>query len=421
MKRRKIVVTVAAASLLLAACAQGSQTATGDADAVSYIGDEAAILPQLEAAADVIDSEVGVSFAPRTVQSTENYQQVIRSSLSSDSTTDLLKWWNGYRVQELARGGGLADLTEAWDEAVDNGWINDDTRDGFSYEGRVYGIPFDKSYWTVYYNKNVFDDLGLNVPADWDEFESNAQTIADAGITPFFATIEPGWTSFIWFEEFVSKLDPDFYVDLTNGDASYTDDVAQEAMDIWADFYERGFFTPADTPWDNEVPMLASGSVAMTVAGSWRNGSFAASDLTSEDYGSFVLPTIEPGTEQTVIAESGIITAAERGANLDGARQWLTQLLSPDAQAALVAESKGLSPNPEVSSDDPVLNSIREEVLSGEMRELTRYWEASPPALIEGNVQDLAAFMADPAPQNISSTLQAMQSRAEAEWASWEE
>ncbi|HLS13177.1 MAG TPA: extracellular solute-binding protein [Beutenbergiaceae bacterium] len=421
MKRRQFVVTVAIGSLLLAGCAQGSQTATGDADSVSFVGDEAAVLPQIEAADAVIEEETGLAFESRTVQSTENYQQVIRSSLSSDSTTDLVKWWNGYRVQELARGGGLADLTEVWEEAVDNGWVNDETRDSFSYEGQVYGIPFDKAYWTVYYNKNVFEDLGLDVPSDWDEFESNAQAIADADITPFFATIEPGWTAFIWFEEFVSKLDPDFYVDLTEGDASYTDDVAQEAMEIWADFYERGFFTPADTPWDNEVPMLESETVAMTVAGSWQNGAFAASDLTEDDYGSFVLPTVEPDTEQTVIAESGIITAAERGANLDGAREWLGQLLNPDAQAALVAESRGLSANPEVISDDPVLSSVQDEVLSAEMRELTRYWEASPPALIEGNVQDLAAFMADPAPENIDSTLQAMQTRAETEWASWEE
>ncbi|MEE6288823.1 extracellular solute-binding protein [Georgenia sp. MJ173] len=421
MKRRKIIVTFAVGSLMLAACAQGSQTAGGDADAVTFIGDEAAILPQLEAANEVIGAETDLTFEPRTVQSTENYQQVIRSSLSSDSTTDLVKWWNGYRVQELARSGGLADLTDVWEEAVGNGWVNDDTRDSFSYEGSVYAIPFDKAYWTVYYNKSVFDDLGLSVPADWDEFVSNAEAIADADITPFFATIEPGWTAFIWFEELVSKIDPDFYVDLTEGDASYTDDVAQQAMEIWSDFYQRGFFTPADTPWDNEVPMLESGSVAMTVAGSWRNGSFADAGLTSDDYGSFVLPTVEAGTEQTVIAESGIIAAAEQGANLEGAKQWLTQLLNPDAQAELIAESKGLSANPEVVSDDEVLNSVREEVLAGEMRELTRYWEASPPALIEGNVQDMAAFMADPSPDNISSTLEAMQSRADAEWANWED
>src|SRR5699024_2196787 len=368
MKRRNIMVMLTAGSVLLAGCAQGSQTASGDDDAITYIGDEAAILPQLEAADEVIEPDLGLEFKPRTVQSTENYQQVIRSSLSSNSTTDMVKWWNGYRVQELARGGGLEDLAEVWDEAVDNGWLNDETRDSFSYDGAVYGIPFDKAYWTVYYNKEVFDDLDLDVPSDWDEFESNAQAIADADITPFFATIEPGWTSFIWFEEFVSKIDPDFYVDLTEGDASYTDDVAQQAMEIWADFYDRDFFTPADTPWDDEVPMLASGKVAMTVAGSWHNGDFAE-ELSDDQYGSFVMPTVEPDVEQTVIAESGIVTAAKKGSNVDGAKKWLTQLVSPEAQEALVTESKGLSANPEVSSDDAVLNDVREEVLSNEMRE----------------------------------------------------
>ena len=420
MRRTPVMVgAVAAAAMMLAACSQGSETASSDESTLDYIGDEAAVLPQLEAAAGVTEEATGLQFAPRTVQSTENYQQVIRSSLTSASTPDLLKWWNGYRLQELARSDGLLDITAQWDEAVANGWLDDSTRDAFSYDGSVYAMPFDANYWVVYYNKEIYADLDLEVPTTWEQFTDNAEAIAEADITPFFATIDGGWTSFIWFEELLSKTDPQLYTDLTSGDAEYTDPEVREVMELWLEMYENNYFTPADTPWADEPSMLASGNVAMTVAGAWRNGSFVEAGMTEEDYGAFVMPVVEEGTQPSVISESGIIAAASGGDQTEDAAEWLLNLVSPDAQAAALEESQGMSPTVEVTPPNPVLDSVSAEVDENEYQLLTRYWEASPPALVEGNVQDLAAFMADPSEGAIDSTLSSMADRSESEWASW--
>jgi len=414
------VAVVAAAAFILAGCAQGSQTAgAGDPNTVTYIGDEATILPGVEAASEYIEEVTGMAFSPRNIQSTENYQQVIRSSLATDSTTDLIKWWSGYRLQELAQAGGLADISDVWEQAAAQGWVNPDTRGSYSYDGKVYGLPIQKAYWVMYYNKHVFEANGLSVPTTWEEFDHAAQVIKDSGATPFFATIEPGWTSFLWFEEILTKLDPEFYIALTEGEASYTDPTAVRAMEIWADFYERGFFTPADTPWDNEAALFKAGEVAMSPMGTWRNGTFADAGMTPDDYGIFLLPTVEPGTTQTVIQESGIFAVAEKAQNLEGAKAWMGQWLSPDAQTAYQDSMRGISPNPTLTLDEPVLQEVVGNINSQGIQQLERYWEASPPALIEGNVQDLAAFMANPAKSNIMPTLEAMQARADVEWAKW--
>lgn len=423
MRRTPMMVgaMAAAAAMMLAACSQGSQTADSGESSLDYIGDEAAVLPQLEAVAAVTEEATGLQFAPRTVQSTENYQQVIRSSLTSASTPDLLKWWNGYRLQELARSDGLLDLTAQWDEAVANGWLDDSTRDAFSYDGTVYAMPFDANYWVVYYNKTIYDDLGLEVPTTWEQFTANAEAIAAEDITPFFATIDGGWTSFIWFEELLSKTDPQLYVDLTSGDASYTDPEVREVMELWLELYESDYFTPADTPWADEPSMLASGNVAMTVAGAWRNGAFVEAGMTDEDYGAFVMPVIEEGTQPSVISESGIIAAASGGDQTEESADWLLNLVSPDAQTAALEESQGMSPNLEVAPPNPILETVSADVADNEYQVLTRYWEASPPALVEGNVQDFAAFMADPSEAAIDSTLSSMADRSDSEWASWNE
>src|SRR5690606_21466656 len=273
----------------------------------------------------------------------------------------------------------------------------------------------------IFYNKKIYDDLGLSVPTTWDEFIGNAQAIKDAGITPFFATQEAGWTSFIWFGEILSKLDPQFYTDLMNGEASYTDEPARQAMQIWADMYAKGFFTSPDTAWDDEPALLKSGEVAMVPMGTWRNAIFTENGMTDDDYGAFVMPTITPDVAPSVIIESGVFAVPEKAPNKDAAVEALGEWLNPDVQEVWVDEINDISANPEVPIENPVLTSVTEQVQQSEPMELERYWEASPPALVEGNVKDLATFMVQPSPDNIDATLQKMQERADEEWAKWEQ
>ncbi|MEQ7128490.1 extracellular solute-binding protein [Actinopolymorpha sp. B11F2] len=425
--RRFLTALVAAGAVLLGACAQGTETrgddgsgaGAGSGATLTLNGDRADFVPAYEAAGAKLAEITGSGIRARNVPSTENYQQVIRSSLQTSSTTDLIKWWSGYRLQDLAQTGGIEDLSAEWDAAVEKGWVNPETEASFSYDGKVYAMPMYKSYWVIYYNKQVYADLGLSVPTTWDEFLGNAEKIKKAGITPLFATQEAGWTSFIWFGEILSKLDPDFYVRLMNGEASYTDPTAREAMEIWADLYARGYFTAPDTAWDNEPALFAEGKVAMVPMGTWRNAIFVENGLTEDDYGAFILPMVKEGTEPSVIVESGIFAVPKNAPNKDAAKKALGEWLNPEVQKAWVEKINDISANPSVGIENPLLTSVTEQVGEAKPTELERYWEASPPALIEGNVQDLAAFMVDPTPANIDGTLQRMQDRADTEWAKW--
>jgi multiple sugar transport system substrate-binding protein len=406
----------------LGACSQGSASAPQGSNSASTLtlnGDRADFVDGWNVAGDALEELGDYGIEPRNVPSTENYQQVIRSSLQTDSTTDLVKWWNGYRLQDLARSGGLADLSEQWDKAVDEGWVNPDTKADFSYDGKVYGMPMYKSYWVIFYNKHVFEQAGIQPPTTWDEFLSNNEKIKAAGVTPLFATQEAGWTSFIWFEEILSKSDPEFYTKLMNGEAKYTDQPAQDALRTWSDLYAKGYFTAPDIAWDNEPALFQEGTVAQVPMGTWRNGIFVTNGMTDGDYGAYLLPVVKDGVQPSVITESGAISVAEKAPNKDAALKAMGDWLNPDVQGAWVNEIKDTSANPTVVTDDPTLKSVREQVTTLKPTELVRYWEASPPPLIEGGAQYLASFMVNPTEDNIMPTLEKLQTLADAEWAKW--
>lgn len=50
-------------------------------------------------------------------------------------------------------------------------------RDGAKIDGKIYGIPFNKSSEVIWYNKTLFDELGLKVPTTFKEFAEVSKTI----------------------------------------------------------------------------------------------------------------------------------------------------------------------------------------------------------------------------------------------------
>lgn len=412
-------------SLALAACSQGSASggssagSSGDTKTVTLNGDRADFTEAYKVAGKALEGLGDAGIDPRNVPSTENYQQVIRSSLQTNSTTDLVKWWNGYRLQDLARTGGLADLTPQWDAAVQKGWVNPDTKDSFAYDGKVYAMPMYKSYWVMFYNKSDFKKANITPPKTWAEFMSNNEKLKATGVTPLFATQEAGWTSFIWFEEILSKLDPDFYGKLMAGEAKYTDEPARKAMSIWSDMNAKGYFTKPDVAWDSEPALFKKGTVAQVPMGTWRNGIFIQNGMKPADYGAYLLPMVDPSAHQSVIIESGILSVAQKAPNKDAAIKSMGDWLNPAVQTPWVNTIKDTSANPTVITDDSTLKSVSEQVTAAKPTELVRYWEASPPALIEGGVQILATFMVKPTDDNIDPTLQKLQTLADSEWSKW--
>lgn len=55
---------------------------------------------------------------------------------------------------------------------------------GSQYSDKLYGVPFTMTTVAVIYDKNVYHELGLSVPATWEEFEKNCETIKAAGKIP---------------------------------------------------------------------------------------------------------------------------------------------------------------------------------------------------------------------------------------------
>ena len=66
-------------------------------------------------------------------------------------------------------------------------------------EDRLLSLPFNSSTPVLWYNKTKLDELGIAVPATWDELEAAAKTAKDAGVA---APLSFGWQSWVQIENY---------------------------------------------------------------------------------------------------------------------------------------------------------------------------------------------------------------------------
>ncbi|TDV38569.1 ABC transporter substrate-binding protein [Actinophytocola oryzae] len=416
----KRIAAIAALALVATACSSPSSGGSSADGPLTVYSDNSYWEGAFVTVGDKLAETTGRGFEPRAIPLTTNYEQQVRTALPTSSITDIIKWWSGYRLQDIARDGHLTDLTEVWEQAEKNGWVDPRLREAYEYDGKVYGLPAYQSNWVVFYSIPLYEKYKLKPPTTFAEFEHNAQVLEGNGVTPMWSGQSDGWTPLIPFQDLVAKQDPAFYEKLATGKASYTDPTVHEAMTIWKRWIDAGWMTPADSAMSDAAALMRTGKLAHLTAGTWQNGVMKTAKLVpGKDYGAFLLPTVEPGGTQSVFVEGGVLAVPANAPNRDAAVEQLRHWLSPEVQEVWAEQIGDNSPNPDVVPDDAVLASVREQIATADPVLLNRYWEASPPALVEGNVQDLGGFMVHPG--DIDGLLSKMQDRARTEWAAWED
>jgi raffinose/stachyose/melibiose transport system substrate-binding protein len=89
----------------------------------------------------------------------------------------------------------------------------------------VRGVPFGAAMGGgVYYNRKIYEELGLSVPKTWDEFMANNAKVKEAGKVPVATTFGDTWTSQLFvlgdFYNVQAEV-PTFAADYTANKAKY--------------------------------------------------------------------------------------------------------------------------------------------------------------------------------------------------------
>lgn len=203
----------------------------------------------------------------------DQYGQKLKIYNASNQLPDMFTvWGNDSSLTPLISNDALAELS--WDDFKDSGFV-DGAFDGFTKNGKIYGVPGFMDFWFIYYNKKIFDDNGVKVPQTQAELMAAVETFKAKDIVPIAMQGRAAWSSVMWYDTVLARQTGGFDLtkDIFAGKTTYKDssDVVKAAADmqsmIKAGIFGEGFL---NQDYGTARNLFGQGKAAMFMMGQWE-------------------------------------------------------------------------------------------------------------------------------------------------------
>ena len=274
------------------------------------------------------DVKVEVESAPF-----DDYFTLLQTQVAGGDAPDAFEL-NFENFVTFASKGVLADLgpmMEA-DEGLDTEAYYQKAFDAFSVDGTQYGLPESYSTVLLFYNKDLFDELGLEYPTDdwtWADERAAAEAIAASG--------DDVWGHFagVHYWEFYKAAWQNgcgFFGD--DGSVTVNEPGCVEALQFMIDYVNDGVQpSEAEMGGVSDGDMFANGELGMITTGIWMFPTFDSAEF---DWDVVVEPGNVQGGSHFFANGVGVSSTSEAQ---DAAYRWLRYFTSSDeaAQARVAA------------------------------------------------------------------------------------
>jgi multiple sugar transport system substrate-binding protein len=266
--------------------------------------------------------------------------------------------------------------------------INPDIWTGITFDGKPKGIPWAVVYCSIWYNKAMFDRLGLSEPKTWEEFLNVCTKIKASGAYPLGAggmNVSDNWTPYIWFSELVMKTDPNLYFGLLNGTVKWNEPRILKIFEIWKGMYDKGWFIDPNISMYSDLPKaIAREECAMILIADYYTSNLDNVGLVSgKTYSTFIFPPLNPDVGNLIVAEPMPILIPKNTPNLKAALEWCDYLMGPVAQTEWAKLWGGIPLNAKADFSvlAPASAKLARDIKEGNYKFMPRFEESVPEEL----------------------------------------
>ena len=301
--------------------------------------------------------------------------------LAGENNLPDIFWLEQAPAKEFAQNGYLYDLTGA----LNDYGINDSLLPGLvnscTVDGKDYGIPSEVMMVGFFYNKELFEQAGIETaPVTYEEFTDAVNKLKSSGIVPLTVGAQDNYS--IWAFEtmlarygFFEKLE-----DLNSGNTEWTNDDFIHYFEKVEEMRDNGTFTEdiANIGYFEAKERFLGGNAAMFNTGAWDIGDFENSAM-AQNIGFFWGPTFSDSEypQQIGIKASGGVyvvsaKAAEDPALLDAVMKFW-QFYYGEEGTRIIAEDTSALP---CSKYNGTIDTQAHPVLAAMITALNDDWDA---------------------------------------------
>jgi raffinose/stachyose/melibiose transport system substrate-binding protein len=294
-----------------------------------------------EETAELFEERTGVP-VELNIQDDDLYETIgLNNLLSGGEPPDIYFEWTGARLSARYDEGHAADLSDAVSDGPLAGLFDEGDFKGMEIDGQVVMVPGVADVTNVlWYNTEIFADLGLTPPTTWDELLATCQALDAEGIVPIASGNADLWAAGNWLAHQSSRVvGEDAYDAALAREATFDTSEWVDALGYVDDLRENGCVNESvNAINDNEgAQLFFQGAAAMHPIGSWLVSWAveAAPDL-SFDYVN--LPSIPEGSgaqDSVIGVATGYVVNADSDM-IDEAADFLALFNSEEIVAKLV-------------------------------------------------------------------------------------
>ena len=336
--------------------------------------------------------------------SSDNLQQKIATLAASDDLPDLFAYEAGAPLTTLIDSDKVVNVSEALDQIGETDKLNEGAAEllkGLSGTDDLYDLPLGLNVEGFWYNKELFEKAGCEVPTTWDEFEEVLEKLDAAGIQPLTTGGSDKWPATRLVNAYaVRTMGNDVMTKAANGDIDYTDKGLVEAADKVAEWADKGYFGQGVTTVDANTAgsMLMSGKAAIFYNGSWftQNLTDDSQNPAGQDgIGFFNIPVADESVSSATSysMNCGNILALDKG-KYDEATAWFLKYFCENMGDLAMNEPstvKGYTYSVQPEDMNPYTQLVLDEI--DKASEGFAWWEAKMPSetskVAQENIQPL--------------------------------
>jgi raffinose/stachyose/melibiose transport system substrate-binding protein len=300
-----------------------------------------------------------------TTSGADQYQQQIRTQLSSGTAPDVMSVWPGNgnpgATYVLAKAGYLLDLSDQpWAARLPSG-----VKSVAQYQGKTYDAIFGVNGIGAVYNQQALDKAGLTPPGTWTQLLAFCRAAAAKGTPAFALGIQDNWVTQLVQYALVATIvygpQRDFDSRMQAGQASFANSPWATALAKYQEMDRTGCFqkSPLGTNYEASQQLAATGKTLGLVQGNWviallkkknPSGTFTIKALPATDDPAATLMPAAAG------AGYGINAKAK---NKELALKFVNFVMSPQGMNLYVGKQGGLPSLPDSGfAADPSLAEL---------------------------------------------------------------
>ena len=166
----------------------------------------------------------------------DSYKEKIRVLVSTDALPDVFFSWSGVFGENLTRSGRVLALDDVM--ARDSEWssqIVEGQWAPFNYNGKQYGAPWSMDGKAFFYNVDVFNELGIEIPTTLNELYAVCEKLKENGYDePISAGFSAPWAVSHYRGTICQRVvDPEVLAKDYTGGGDFSDPAYIEALNIF--------------------------------------------------------------------------------------------------------------------------------------------------------------------------------------------